>query len=186
MNRLFAAKEIEKIIGIGSDKLLYWVRRGLVTPEKIARGRGGKNYFSIDQLFYLSLIKKLESYGIELNFVKDIIEAENVIKELDDLGLGKWTEEAKKRRDKVEEVWKRDILKVYRANKEEYKKGGVFLLMIYKEKGLFKKRFNHQMFILDILRRAYNKEIKLDLDEVLLIDIGMIIKDLEARTGVEV
>ena len=137
----YSAKDVEKILGIGSDKLLYWVRKGLIVPDEIGRGRGTANYFSIEKLFYLAVIQKLERYGIELNFIKDILEAENFVKDLGDLKVVGWTDKAKKHRKEIEEIWKRDLLKEFRNNREVYKKKDVLLLMIYRSEDKFYKFF---------------------------------------------
>jgi len=71
---LFAAKDVTRIIGIDSNKLFHWVQtKGLLKPTVQGFGRGKSNYFSLEDLATLSLIKILYDYKIDLWEIKSLL-----------------------------------------------------------------------------------------------------------------
>ena len=74
---LYTAKEIKRILGITPGQLFHWGRTwGLIEPEVKAKGRQGKNKYSLENLFQLAVIKELVNFGIELSFIEEIVRSE--------------------------------------------------------------------------------------------------------------
>ena len=76
---LYTAKEIKRILGITPGQLFHWGRTwGLIEPEVKAKGRQGKNKYSLENLVQLAVIKELVNSGIELSFIEQLIESTNI------------------------------------------------------------------------------------------------------------
>jgi len=76
---LYTAKDIKKILGITPGQLFHWGRTWkLIEPEIRAKGRQGKNKYSLENLVQLAVIKELVDFGIELSFIEQLIESTNI------------------------------------------------------------------------------------------------------------
>ena len=75
VQRLFESKHVREYLEIDKDHLHHWVNnKGLVKPVIEAGGRGGRNKFSFENLFFLALIKELLGFGVDLRTIREIIE----------------------------------------------------------------------------------------------------------------
>jgi len=73
-HKWYTAKDIKKFLSITPGQLFHWGRTwGLITPEIKAEGRQGKDKYSFRNLLFLSLIKELLSFGLDLRAIKKII-----------------------------------------------------------------------------------------------------------------
>jgi hypothetical protein len=67
--------EVLKFLDIGRDQLFYWIRtKRLIQLEEEGKGRGKRSLLSIKNIIELALAKDLVNIGIELTFVKDILQ----------------------------------------------------------------------------------------------------------------
>lgn len=71
--RWYTAKDIKGILNITPGQLFHWGRTwGLIQPEVKAKGRQGKDQYSFKNLLFLSLLKELLNYGINLGDIKEL------------------------------------------------------------------------------------------------------------------
>ena len=74
MSELYEARHVRQFLGIDKNQLFHWTQtKKLMRPILLGEGRGGRTKFSIDDLLTLSLIKKINDFGIELNTLKKIM-----------------------------------------------------------------------------------------------------------------
>ncbi len=68
---LYTATDIERLLGINATRLYHWVQtKRLLKPEIEGIGRGKSNEFNIDHLATLSLIKLLTDFRLDLSTIK--------------------------------------------------------------------------------------------------------------------
>jgi len=154
---LYTSKEVCKILGIKPDQLSYYVRtKKLIKPAVLGKGRGTAHKFSLENLYQISLIQTLLKYGIELNFTKNIMN---------------------KTKTALPSV---TIFDLYKEKK--YREGGL-LFEIYN----YKKIFHIYIVTIgellkDISVRFSPRNIRGNKD-VLIIDVGNILRMIEEKTG---
>jgi len=74
MNQTYESRHIKEFLGIDKNRLFHWIQtKRLMRPILLGEGRGGRTKFSIDDLLNLSLIEKINNFGIELNTLKKIM-----------------------------------------------------------------------------------------------------------------
>ena len=78
MSGYYTAKDIKKILGLKADKLLYWVRLGLVKPAIIGRGRGTVNKFTLKELLILKEIQVYRKLGYTMIRIEELITGMNL------------------------------------------------------------------------------------------------------------
>ncbi|MBW1779020.1 MAG: MerR family transcriptional regulator [Deltaproteobacteria bacterium] len=66
-------KQVEKITGIPTRRIQFYVENGLVSVEAKYPGRGVKRLYSKDNILELLVIKELANCGIELNLIRLIL-----------------------------------------------------------------------------------------------------------------
>lgn len=77
---LYTAKDIKRILDITPGQLFHWGRTwGLIEPEIKAKGRQGKNKYSLENLYQLALIKKLVNMGIELSVIERLLKSTDIL-----------------------------------------------------------------------------------------------------------
>ncbi len=102
------------MLGISPKTLYHWVQtRRLVAPTTVGRGRGKSNYFDIDDMANLYLIKTLTGYGFELGTISDWID--------NDMLNGAIFEDG----NEVPSLWE-----TYRTDKDKYREEGLFIVMV--------------------------------------------------------
>lgn len=75
MNRNYRIKDALEILEITRDKLFYWIKfQRLTIPEVQGEGKGTRSKLSILNIIELSIAKELANIGIELAFVRKILE----------------------------------------------------------------------------------------------------------------
>lgn len=154
---LYTSKDVCRILGIKPDQLSYYVRtKKLIKPAVIGKGRGSAHKFSLENLYQIALIQRLLKYGIELNFTKNIMNKTKT-------ALPSLT-----------------IFDIYKEKK--YKEGGL-LFEIYNVRKTFSIFIVTREELLRNIRVRFDPGNKEKNKDVLIIDIGNILSEIEEKTG---
>lgn len=74
MSQTYESRHVKEFLGIDKNQLFHWTQtKKLMRPILLGEGRGGRTKFSLDDLLTLSLINKINDFGIELNTLKIIM-----------------------------------------------------------------------------------------------------------------
>jgi len=154
---LYTSKDVCRILGIKPDQLSYYVRtKKLIKPAVIGKGRGSAHKFSLENLYQIALIQRLLKYGIELNFTKNIMNKTKT-------ALPSLT-----------------IFDVYKE--EKYKKGGL-LFEIYNLRRTFIIFIVTREELIRNIKARFDPGNKKSSKDVLIIDVGDILREIEEKTG---
>ncbi|MDD5945383.1 MAG: helix-turn-helix domain-containing protein [Clostridia bacterium] len=72
MDDLYPIGKVAKIMGVSVQTLRYYSNIGLISPAYI-NPTTGYRYYSVDQLHFIDRIKYLQTFGLNLNEIKDIL-----------------------------------------------------------------------------------------------------------------
>jgi len=73
--KLFAAKDVARILGINANMLFHWIQtKRLVKPTIVGQGRGKRNYFSLEDLSTLGIVKALNALNVDLYRIRYIVD----------------------------------------------------------------------------------------------------------------
>ena len=201
---LFTAKHIKKYLGIDKNKLFYWIQtKELLKPTVVGIGRGKNNYFTLENLATLSLIKILDDYGTELWLIKEILEAvvssnpqiiskvelspEKIIgdKKIQCDTLFFYDQEGEMiPADDLYPLLPINIWQAYKKEKELFDEHG-FILLVRRSKNKRKREIiiSARTRKIDLFPEEEEEETKLTMPIIFVIDLLAIIKDLEEKTG---
>jgi hypothetical protein len=144
----------------------------MIEPEIVGKGRGSENKYSLINLYQLAYIERLAKFGIEFNFIKKYTEFSFCQK---GISKGRWKKLIAKKVRTVFDLYK----------EEKYQKGGL-LFWIFKGKGkevAFLEIFTRNE-IVEILNKYFDpKHPERKFSEILLINTGEIINEIEEKTG---
>ena len=74
MTQTYESRHVKEFLGINKNQLFHGLKtKTLMRPILLGEGRGGRTKFTIDDLLTLTLIEKINNFGIELNTIKKIM-----------------------------------------------------------------------------------------------------------------
>ncbi|NQT80261.1 MAG: MerR family transcriptional regulator [Candidatus Aminicenantes bacterium] len=170
MRKLYESRHIQKYLGINKDQLYHWIQtRRIIRPAIEGVGRGGRSKFSFKDLLYLALTRELIEFGFELRTIKTFFNNLRLYYPAFDPN----SKDLNKARKKSKSYNIFDYVeKLKEANKDN--KNMVFYYVVLKDKDLLMPVVYHQ--------KGQPKTSK-DIKCILQINLSIIIKELEEKTG---
>jgi hypothetical protein len=71
--KTWTRKEVSKITGITDRRILFYSEQNILPGFKKAVGRGTARAYSVQDIFYLLLLKELNALGLSLTSIREII-----------------------------------------------------------------------------------------------------------------
>ncbi|MHA1342327.1 MAG: MerR family transcriptional regulator [Promethearchaeota archaeon] len=175
---VYTSKDIKRLLGIEKNQLSYLVLTGIIEPNERVRGRGKVHKFSLENLFQLLLVKRLLEFGIELNFIKTILNCPP--KESWKSGINNDPNLSKEYKEFAKNP---NVLNFYKLDREYYKKNGLVLIILKSNNKFNYIYFSGQAASNYIKKMIDPKETRITNNDALIIDIIKIIEELENKTG---
>ncbi|NLD18118.1 MAG: MerR family transcriptional regulator [Tissierellia bacterium] len=77
MDKLYTIGETSRLLGVSTKTLRYYDKIGLLKPSFIDEDTGYR-YYTFEKFHYIDRIKYLQSFGMDLDEIKEIMESEGV------------------------------------------------------------------------------------------------------------
>ena len=173
MKRNYRILDALNILEITRDKLFYWIKfQRLTIPEVQGEGKGTRSKLSILNIIELSIAKELADLGIELVFVRRILETTITSYEIESKTGERKTEKPKSHLKLSEFVCNK-----YRNKERGYQN---FYLLIFKnEKG------KYQFYPLWHLRSVNLDSIMEISNTMVVVNLFKILQKIEKKLGEE-
>ena len=171
MTRNYRILDALNILEITRDKLFYWIKfQRLTIPEVRGEGKGTRSKLSILNIIELSIAKELAGLGIELAFVRRILETTVTSHELEST-TGKRKTKKPKSHLKLSEF----VCNEYRNEKRGYQN---FYLLIFKN-----KEGKYQFLPLWYLRSVNLESIMKISNTMVIVNLFEILQKIEKKLG---